>query len=75
MLEHYFLLHNIVGFLLTQYWSFPNTDLEDLSQVSETLVKVISKDREVIHEDFEIAAKEAREDHRHTSLECSGGII
>ena len=37
-------------------------------------MKVISKEREIIHEDLEAVAKEIREDSRHTSLECRRGV-
>ena len=74
MLEHYSLLHHKVGFLPTQYQSFPNVDLENLSQVSQAAVVVISKDEEIVHEDFETVDKKIGEDCRLTSIECHGGI-
>ena len=74
MLEHYSLSHHGVRFLRTQAQSFPDADLEDLSQVSQTAVEVISIDGEIVHEDLETVAKKVREDLRHASLECCGGI-
>ena len=39
-------------FLSAQHQSFPDLDVEDLSQVSQTVVKVISKEREIVHKNF-----------------------
>ena len=74
VLEHYSLLSNEVGFLPTQHQSFSNINLDDLYQVSQTAIKVISKDGETIHEDIETITKEVGEDGRHTYLKCRGSV-
>ena len=42
--------------------------------MSQRAVEFILKDGEIVHEDFRAVAKEVREDHDHTLLECRGGI-
>ena len=74
MPEHCSLSHHKVGFLSAQHQSFLDTHLEDLSQASEIAAEVISKDGEIIHENFETVAKKVREDCHHTYLEYHGGL-
>ena len=74
MREHYSLLYHKMGFLPAQHQSFPNTDLQDLGQVSKTAVEVVSKDGEVVHENFQAVAKKVGEDFWHALLKCHGGI-
>ena len=50
--ELYSLSYHKVGFLLAQYQSFPDAYLQYLRQVSKTSFKVVSKDGEIVHEDF-----------------------
>ena len=68
MPEHDSFSYHEMGLLPAQHQSFPHTDLKDLGQVSKTAVKIISKDREVVHENFQDVAKKVREDCRHASL-------
>ena len=75
MPEHYSLSHHKMGFLSTQYQLFPDTDLEDLCQVSLTAVEIISKDREIVHKNLETVGKEIGKYHCHTSLECPRGVM
>ena len=74
MPEHNSLSNHKLGFLPTQYQSFQDAELEDLSYMSQKTIEVISKDGQIIHEDFENFAKEVGEDCRHTLLECRGGV-
>ena len=53
---------------------FLDTDLKDLGQVSKTAVKVISKDREVVYENFQVVSKKVRKDCSHASWKCRGGV-
>ena len=52
MPEHYSLSYHEVGFLLAKHLSFLDADLQDLGQVSQTAFKVVSKDGEIVHENF-----------------------
>ena len=42
--------------------------------MSKTTLKIVSKDAEVVHENFSSVAKEVGEDCRHTSLKRRGGV-
>ena len=42
--------------------------------MSKTSIEVVSKDGEIVHENFKTVAKKVREDGRHTSLEGRGGV-
>ena len=74
MPEHYSLSYHEVGFLIAKHQSFPNAYLQYLRQVSKTTFEVVSKDGEIIYEDFYAIAKKVGEDSRHTSLEGRGGV-
>ena len=52
MPEHYSLIYHEVEFLPFEHKSFPDADLQDLGQVSKRILKVVSKDAEVVHENF-----------------------
>ena len=62
MPEHCSLLYHKMGFLPAQHQLFPDTDLQNLGQVSKIVVEVVSIDGEVIHENFQAVAKKVRED-------------
>ena len=74
MPEHYSLLYHKVGFLQTQHQSFPDADLKDLSQVSQKAIEVVSKDGEIVYEDFKTVAKEVGEDCPYTPQKCREGV-
>ena len=74
MLEHYSLSYHEVGFLPAKYQLFRDAYLQYLCQVSKTSLEVVSKDGEIIHEDFLTVAKKVGEDSRHTSLEGRRGV-
>ena len=42
--------------------------------MSKTVVEVVPKDGEVIHENFQAVAKKVGEDYRHALLKCRGGV-
>ena len=52
MHEHYSLSYHEVGFLPAKHQSFRDAYLQYLRQVSKTTFEVISKDGEIVHEDF-----------------------
>ena len=73
MTEHYSLSYHKIGFLPAQHQSFPDTEFEDLGQVSKIVGEVVFKEGEVVHENFQVVAKKFGEDCRHASLKCYGG--
>ena len=48
--------------------------LENFIQVLKALVKTLSIDREIIHENFHDVLDQVREDHHHTPLKRSGCV-
>ena len=42
--------------------------------MSKTVVEVVSKDGEFLHENFQDVAKKVREDYRHALLKSTGAL-